>query len=62
LERLEQVIGSHNKPTGCSASRAYTLGLDEEEEEGLGLYREVMCDVSVIGTGVWRIMILAEEQ
>jgi hypothetical protein len=25
--------GSHNKPTGCSASGAYTLGPDDDEEE-----------------------------
>jgi hypothetical protein len=26
--------GSHNKPTGCSASGAYALGPEEEEETG----------------------------
>jgi hypothetical protein len=25
--------GSHNKPIGCSASGAYALGPDDEEEE-----------------------------
>jgi len=30
--------GSHNKPIGCSASGAYALGPDDEEEEEWCLY------------------------
>jgi len=35
--------GSHNKPIGCGASGAYTLGPDEEEEVGPNKDPKVLC-------------------